>query len=57
MSTEKRVWPKRVVPTLATALMMGLGTFFMLISFMISDRLRETGFGKIIEQLKEDIGL
>jgi len=29
----------------------------MLISFMISDRLRETGFGKLIEQLKEDIGL
>jgi uncharacterized protein involved in exopolysaccharide biosynthesis len=57
MSTEKKVWPKRVVPTLATALMMGLGTFFMLISFMISDRLRETGFGKLIEQLKEDIGL
>jgi uncharacterized protein involved in exopolysaccharide biosynthesis len=57
MSTEKRVWPKRVVPTFATAFMMGLGTFFMLISFMISDRLRETGFGKLIEQLKEDIGL
>jgi len=57
MSMEKRVWPKRVIPTFATALMMGLGTFFMLISFMISDRLRETGFGKLIEQLKEDIGL
>jgi capsule polysaccharide export protein KpsE/RkpR len=57
MSMEKKVWPKRVIPTFATALMMGLGTFFMLISFMISDRLRETNFGKLIEQLKEDIGL
>jgi len=54
MSTEKRVWPKRVIPAIATAFMMGLGTFFMLISFVISDNLRETSLGKLAEQIKKD---
>jgi|GEM_PF-895109 len=57
MGKKKRVWPKRVVPIFATTFMMGLGTFFMLISFMISDRLRETPFGTLVEQIKRDFKL
>ncbi len=57
MGMEKKVWPKRVIPTFATAIMMCVGTFFMLISFMISDRLRETSLGKLAEQIKEDLKL
>ncbi len=57
LGREKKVWPKRVVPTILTFSIMTLSFLFMLATFMIWDRLRDTDFGRMFEQIRKDVGL
>ncbi len=57
LGKEKRVWPKRVVPTLASFIAMFIGMFFMITCFIIFDKLRDTDVGKLVLQIRRDLGL
>lgn len=57
LGKEKKVWPKRVIPTILTLSIMTLSFLFMLATFMIWDRLRGTDLGRIFEQIRKDAGL
>ncbi|MEO0168729.1 MAG: hypothetical protein ABIL42_00695 [candidate division WOR-3 bacterium] len=57
LGKEKRVWPKRVIPTLASFIAMSIGMFFMLTCFIIFDKLRDTEFGRLVLQIRRDLGL
>ncbi len=57
LGNEKKVWPKRVVPTVVTFIIMTTGLMFMLTCFIIIDRLRATDMGLIFRQVREDLKL
>ncbi|NPB04338.1 MAG: hypothetical protein GXO39_08015 [Thermotogae bacterium] len=51
----KRVWPKRVIPTITIVIGLTFAFALMLTLFTAFDRLRETTIGKILESLRGDV--
>lgn len=53
---DRKVWPKRVLPTLATATGMFFSYLLLLTFFLVVDRLEGTEIGRIIRYIRKDLG-
>ena len=52
---RKRVWPKRVIPTITMIIGLSFALALMLASFVVLDRLRDTTLGRIIISIRGDV--